>query len=1238
MESSELQEGLFKAIQTIAKSEVNKMSFDKTLICTIKDNSNAARGEYYVTDNSSSFYAYSEVTTYLVGETVFVKVPNGDFNNQKHIEGRYVTKQGDDYNYVSPYTQFVSYTINLIDNPETEGELLANSDRTNSDPTIPTSDNTGPLWTASKFLQVNGFDYDTVYLKADFKSLLGSISEDDRQLLTGDYGLCLTMELGYLDSTGTEQYETKDFILSTKDMNGNPYDFETYYMQEKIFTLDNKFIKDGLRISNVSISFFQEGGIYEKDGEEFVLDPDKTKSFINLRGELVPWGFVVDDEWCYSENNLFVKNLDLQFGYKQEKVNTDKIAIYSRKIEGGYGLKGRNTKPLTYYSYLPETEKRALIEYDGLPEWKVEKNYDLYLADYNVKFIRIDKQNTFIEMLQTRTARELNLEYRLYKFVDPQYGVEVDPDPYAGENWELVAGPFPNDDWEYKFNPDITQDKAIFKLIVLYESPIGSEEVIDPVTGEILVPDTKHRRLDSEDLVFDLLGEVQKPSNEYLVINCDNDGQYQFYNLKGQLINSWEKNKKRYLYATKANSEATLRSITWTIPYKNTMIDPISADEFLDGHSERERGYQKDEEAGVINYTIYNPEESDFYFRIKEYLNVNNINNTIYCTASFTSGASYEVVAKTLEFGTIDFFGTEYKLDIHFLNGLNGIAVGEQQYIEIRVLNAQNEDITEQLIENGFMFDLEWFSKPEDSEMDYSQMQIKNNTYLFLLNAEDDVIYGKRVNEAVTRIRSTEDNEYLRIIEDTVGDQGDLNYTETRVLESGDQPITIPTDTRITEEGDIRRTEVNFSAVPDLISNFGSHIIRVLFRGNEDFEGHSLEEERILAEGYFPIPISGSNAYTTFQGPTQILYDSQGANPAYYKNPIKLYYLDINGTERENKDISWEIIYPAKSVIPLYHEFELTQPGNILKAPPILIRGRKCINIIAKSAHDNSILWIQPIPIFQDFWDDAILNSWHNTAIHSVVTGVSRTDYSGKLSGIFIGEMQDSDKVEDLERQKTKVLHQLTDAYNELNELFIELDILYDSGASDSQIQHQIALIQEQDYKIQLLEQKVAEINVLIESTEKTMGLYGVRNNDEVFFRLTEFGDFCVGNDNEIIVGYSESLIQSKDKTSILLDLKNNTFKFNHENLIIDPNDVDEAVVQTPGLKLYKNGLIESELDRVKFNDKEYKEETIVAKNRQGKTVYYRVLAQVLDNVLELQESDLFELQIDGEYLELQEE
>ena len=1234
MESSELQEGLFRAIQTIAKSEVNKMSFDRTLVCTIVDNSNAVHGEYYVTDDSSKFFAYSEVTTYQIGEVVLVKVPNGDFNNQKHIEGRYVGKQGEDYNYVSPYTQFVSYTINLIDNPDTEGTLLANSNRANPDPTNPVDDNTGPLWTANQIAKVNGLDYDTIYLKGDFKSLIGKISENNRQLLTGNYGLRLNMTLGYLDSTGTEQFETQEFVLDTKDMNGNPYDFETYYVQEKIFTLDEKFTKNGLRVSNTSVTFFQNGGRYEKDGAEYVLDPSVTETFINIGKDLVPWGFVLDDEWHYSEDNLFVKNLDLQFGYKQEKVSTDKIVIYSQKTNGGYGTKGRNPKPLSYYSYLPEAEKKALKEQDGVSEWKIEQNYEYYLQNYNTKIITIDKQNSFIEMLQTRTPSELNMEYRLYQYIDPQYGKRVEEvDPYAGENWLLVEGPTPyEDDIVHEFVPDISQEKAIFKLIVLYESPVGSEAVIDPITGEVIVPDTKHRRIDSEDLVFDLIGEVQKPANEYLVIQCDNDGEYKFYNLKGQLINSWERNKKRFLYAYKANSNATLRSITWTIPYVDTMIDPISAEEFLSGHSERERGYQKDEEAGVINYTIYNPKESDFYYRIKEYFNPYYVNNTIYCTANFTSGASYEVVGKTLDFGVIDYFGTEYKIDVHFVNKINGIAIGEQQYVEIRVLNAQNEDLTKQLIEAGFMFDLEWYSKPEDSEMTYSKLQIKDDTYLFLLNAEDDIIYGKRINEAATKIRATEDNLRIRIIEDTVGDQGDLNYTETRVLESGEQLPTLPTDTRITEEEEIRRTEANFYNIPNLVKNFGSHIIRIIFRGNEDFEGREYStNERILAEGYFPIPVCGSNAYSTYKGPTQILYDSKGANPAYYKNPIKLYYMDIDNIEQENTNVYWEIFYPESDPYPNYPEFKLTKPGNILKVPPIYIKGRKCINIVGKSIVDDSILWIQPIPIILDIWEDKILNEWNLISpINSIVTGIGRTDAEGQFSGILLGEAQDITKAQQLNQEKLDKLHQIEQEQMVLNQMFEALYRMYDEGAPDEQIQQQITIIEEQDFIIQHLQQQVVEINKDIESAKKTTGLFGINNNEDFFFKLTEYGDFSVGNNEEILIGYSNSLIQSSDK-SLLLNLKDNKFRFINENLSIDPDDEDGIVFKTAGLKLYKNGLIESSLNRVRFNNVEYKE-TIITTSEGS----YRVLARKAFDSLDLQDNEPLELQVEGEYLELQ--
>lgn len=1251
MESSELQEGLFKAIQTIAKSEVNKMSFDKTLICTIKDNSNAAHGEYYVTDNSSSFYAYSEVTTYLVGETVFVKVPNGDFNNQKHIEGRYVSAAGEDYNYVSPYTQFVSYTVNLIDNPETEGELLTNANTALETPNEdPASQDTGPLWTANAINNANGFDYDTIYLKGEFKTLIGKNDKDNRQLLTGEYGLILTLNLGYLDSTGTEQTEIKQFIFSSNDMNGNPYDFETYYVQEKIFTLEDKYIKDGLRISNASISFYQLGGEYQLDEQDkYILDPSITKTFINIKGDPIPWSF----EGNFLDNNLFVKNLDLQLGYKQEKINTDKLTIMSKKVDNGYGVNGHNPKPLTYYSYLPDTEKQTLIK-EGYPEWEIEKDYSIFLANYNRKIIQIDKKNSFIEMLQNHTAFDLNLQYRLYQYVDPQYGVEVEPDEYAGENWKLVGGPYTNDEWTYEFDPNISHEREVFKLIALYESPIGSEEVIDPVTGEVVVPDTKHRRLDSADLIFDLMGETQKPDNEYLIIDCDNDGEFKIYNLKGQLINSWEKNKKRYLYARKANSEAVLRSITWTIPYADTMIEPMSYEEFMEGYTERERGYQKDEKEGVINYTIYNPKELDFYFRIKDYLCSTNINNTIYCTTRFDSGTSYESIAKTLDFCTIDYFGTEYKMDIRFVNGRNGIAVGEEQRVEIRILNAKNEDITEQLIEKGYIFDLDWYSKPEGSEMDFSELDYTGSVvpgrYSFLLNAEDDIIYGKRINEAGTRIRSTEDDEYIRIIEDTVGDQGDLNYTETRVIESdaSDPSIrpTLPTDTRVTELGEIRRTETDFKAVPDLLQLFSSHIIRAYIRGREDFEGDATSglNNRILVTGYFPVPVSSSNSFTAFEGPTQVLYDSNGANPAYYKKSPKLYFIDTDSTEKENTNVNWELLYPAGEPTADFHEFELTQPGNILKAPPIVMEGRKCFNIIAKSDLDDSVLWIQPVPVFKDIWDDPILNNWkaNNTAIGSVVTGISHLNHNGKLSGVFLGELEDADRLTYLEQLKVAQLEEIDNTMDDINVAFIILDNLYAEGASDEQIAEQIAVINDLNDKLSQEQEELAQINNDIETCEKVVGLFGVRNTDDVYFKLTEFGDFAVGENDEIKIGYSDKLIQSSDNSSILLNLQDGKFNFNHENLIINPDDIDGAVIKTQGLSLHSDGLIETSLDKIKVQGNELKVTILDLKDPRTDTIRrYKVLAEdigdIVTHFLEFENGKAFEL-FDGSFFELEQD
>ena len=72
-------ENLLTAMEVIAQSVVDGVAFDKTITCTIVDDSDKKNGRYRVTDGSSKFIAYSETKTFRNNEIVYVTIPNGDF-------------------------------------------------------------------------------------------------------------------------------------------------------------------------------------------------------------------------------------------------------------------------------------------------------------------------------------------------------------------------------------------------------------------------------------------------------------------------------------------------------------------------------------------------------------------------------------------------------------------------------------------------------------------------------------------------------------------------------------------------------------------------------------------------------------------------------------------------------------------------------------------------------------------------------------------------------------------------------------------------------------------------------------------------------------------------------------------------------------------------------------------------------------------------------------------------------
>ena len=117
---------IFKSIDIIIDGRLQGLKFDKTITCSILSNKNAARGEYTVTDGATTFKAYSDVTTYQVNQYVYVKVPNGSFNNKKIITGRYVEENSEYYTYVPPLDSFIDMSHNLIDNNIEPLGLVAN--------------------------------------------------------------------------------------------------------------------------------------------------------------------------------------------------------------------------------------------------------------------------------------------------------------------------------------------------------------------------------------------------------------------------------------------------------------------------------------------------------------------------------------------------------------------------------------------------------------------------------------------------------------------------------------------------------------------------------------------------------------------------------------------------------------------------------------------------------------------------------------------------------------------------------------------------------------------------------------------------------------------------------------------------------------------------------------------------------------------------------------------------------
>lgn len=966
---------ILEATQIIVDGALSGLEYDKTVICTIINNEKAYRGEYTVSDGSSTFLAYSENTDYSKGTSVYVSIPNGDYSKQKLITGKYLTVESDYYTYTSPWKRFVDITGDLIQSNDS-ASILANDISDDYNENLKCKE--VEIWNRDF---TDGSNYTCIGLKADFRTWLSSFGTE-----FGTYGLRL-----YITTTDQLTSQSKKIVkvvsatLSNYDMYGNPFGFETFYEQQKVFDIS------GLgNITNMKLVLFQ--------GQDF------QDALLNK----IPY---LDDEGKKLSDNIFVQNVYLALGYDISEFDHDKVVLYTLETEkyDATSTDEENRKVLRVrwihieddgsincYDEPADINSNIAVHWykyklgQGIADniagafWIEQKSW-LNTFEQTIDPARDEQEERYKIVIETPVAEFLaSLESMDANVTEAKRILEEKQAEYEHrlEEYNTRASDL-NAQYLEQATEDLEDAEDEYNKAITEYSALGNyyESNILTLTNETLIANKA-----TVDLV------------QGLSILCDVDGYkgvYTLYDQTNQIQNAVEANKMRTLTATyesllTGDSDLdTAESITWQIPIANTMIYPPE-----DGKEySTERGDQysvsadglyvlikRDGEAETGNIGTSFPHAVEQQFRIKDYFTESATNNTIYCYVvknQVTYSASVELV-----FGPMGTNGTDYTFVLRMETDRTCVYDEETPMplkIEATLYDYNNLEV---LHANNCAVTYKWYS--HDAE-----------TKIAFCNAEGDLLNNN--GEAITGTLSSDD-----------------------ILLSAYRPTVDTSDSHLccyirrltaTEMRTIQHLGVDeeVNTVPYY------YILEADITTNVDGGARTLGD--VTLNAYLPIPYSGNiNTYTQIEGTTKIVYNTQGTNPYYYKDKYKIY---TGSTEITDSEIEWGAVcaedlatssgtptpaaayYPSISTIGYVTPSSTFTAGSDKRFSAIAIKGDK-------------ICWIQPIMIFQDAYSSAMLNAWdgnftideENGTIMSTMLGAGYKDGENRYNGVLIGDVR----------------------------------------------------------------------------------------------------------------------------------------------------------------------------------------------------------------------------------------
>ena len=1079
--ANQTTENLFNAVDEIINARLQSLNYDTTIKAVIVNADQANRGIYTVAEigaeQTNKFEAHSENTSYQCNDCVYVTIPRGDAAAEnKIIIGKYIEDGDAYYNYINPMDSFLDITGNLIQSLDANSWKLT----ANYEP-ISRID----IWNAQN-LNLRGFD--RLALKAQFKTWLESLD-----IMSGNYGLVLIIE----DAKG----EFSTFSLTTKEMYGNPYYYETYYEQEILLDIGN--IEE---IKAMYLTLFQANDFFTSQGELASSTED---------GKKIP-------------ENIFMKAPYISVGYDISNFDGDDLRIYSSD-ELSYDCTQDPVEKTIEAKWIHVAEGVSAIAVDHEsemprnPDWNAnpsgterypqpETKADLtwYQWDKNASGTMITGKNwsqiesalnSFSYTFQTDTSEEgttipamrfkAMVEVPSLRYVNAQFAAT---DTYKNlVNSDNVSATYMEclDIFHDIMDNTLTQNDGRKQIS---EKHTNNNEFDDDSYGnmikalnEYLTMRSEIKYVQSAELTFVNLGyspEKYATDNiaelEVIVDPGGLKGQYLIYDDTGMITNPSEAEQTRYCEAVYKTLAGVLHDVSsnddfkyevddtericWYIPLDSTMIatpvegidytaydtvvkeyivdDPNNAEGLpLGRYCKIERIPQRDkteidEDALIAEHHMYSRQN----FKIKDYYTQMETNNIIYCRV--TKRNKFYMGRGMMTFGVAGTNGTDSTFILRLFEvgdddaslsdiPASALSVNTYRYSEDKdgnivtrfsptpgklIVVPELYDYNNKLIENYFTdhdvtYRIVTWTNPNNPSDTYSEPfrldrhaageskmtltwrglpaggldNINNDFYLVL---EAEVPY-KIVYEFETYTQKDLDDEPALIdLGKKVGDY--------KLDADGNK---IPTGN--TRE-DKLKTYLPISIVKDKLLK---RTVKV-------------EDPTVQVQ---PNDINPRDYFRQIIGANKVIYDRNGSNAKYYKDPYQL----LNGLLEEVEGVTWyarirasdgktgsekasiESFYPTVS--PAGDE-----TGQKLVPLEMFILGNSIAeNFCVYGKKDGHVVCVQPVLIMQNKYGSSMLNKWDggltidekNGTILASMVGAGIKDENNTFSGVLMGDI-----------------------------------------------------------------------------------------------------------------------------------------------------------------------------------------------------------------------------------------